>query len=282
MHLDKKATGFTTVELLVSISVLGLALVAAYAAQLSALQLSTFARESDVATFGCNSAIEMVTARPFMDMIDPDPVMGSVDTEELAALQPPYDPRGFATFKADKDKYPDAPTADYLAEDASLYGKVLHYGARIWEPVAVPTLKIDPSSLTQYMLYPLGTLQKAKVLVWFEPRPTLLNGVTGTYTSPINKKSSLNYAKLVPKLADPTDEATSVPTTVTVAIAWFPTAVAHDKQTVGDINPLVLFLPPNDGTGTLTLGEIETLRQRREALRGKGVRIQYHKTVVKP
>jgi hypothetical protein len=261
---------------------LGLALVAAYSAQLSAMQLGNFARETDIATFGCNSAVEMVTARPFMDMIDPDPVMGSVDTDELAALQPPFDPRGFATFKADPGKYPDAPSEDYVAIDTALYNKVLRYGARVWEPVAVPTMKVDPTSSTQYMVYPLGTLQKAKVLTWFEPRPTLLDGTTGPFSSPISKKNSLGFAKLVPQLIDPKDEASSLPTTVIVAVAWFPTATQHDVNIVGSINPLDLFIPPIDGTWTFTAPEAEALRQKREALKAKGVRVQYHKTVVKP
>src|SRR6185436_13873773 len=116
----------------------------------------------------------------------------------------------------------------------------------------------------------------------FEPRPTLLNGVTGASTSKLNKKNSLGFAKPVPQLADPADDASSVPTTVVTAIGWFPTNTPHDAPVTAKLNPFVLFSPPNDGSGTFTATEINTLRTRRDELKALGVRIQYHKTVVKP
>jgi hypothetical protein len=285
-HIDRRCTarrglgsrrGYTIVELCVSISALALGLIAAYAAQLSALRLANVARESDVATFASRGVIEMVTARPFTEMIDPDPIAGSVDPAELEALQPPYDPRGYSVFASTPTKYPDAPTKNYVNDDLTLYTKLLAYGVRIWEPVATKTTKTDPANGKSYNLYPLGTLQRAKALVWFEPRPTLLDGVSST----IVKNSSLGYPKLVPQLSDTTDDTTGLPTTVVTAIAWFPNETVHDSNAASTFNPFVLFMPPSDSGTLLTLADRTTLAQRRDALKAKGVRILYNRTVVK-
>ena len=217
----------------------------------------------------------MVTARPFDDMIDPDPVAGSVDPDELEALQPPYDPRGLTTYATNPNKYPDAPTKDYVNEDATLYNKVLAYGARIWEPVAVPTIKTDSATGKSYKLYPLGTLQHAKVITWFEPRPTLLDGVA----SPIIKNSSLGF-QLVPQLADVTDQASGQPTTIITAVGWYPTDTAHDNPAASTFNPLVMFIPPS-GPTAFTATDKATLASRLLNLKGKGVRILYNRTVIK-
>src|SRR5262245_9830527 len=184
-----RSAGYTMIELLVSISALALGLCAAYAAQLSANDLGKFSRETDIATFTANSALEMTTARPFLDMIDADPPSGSIDSTELIAFQPPYDPRGIATFNSKPMTYPDAPKVDYVATDPILYGKVLNYGARIWEPVMQKVVKTDPATGASYIENPIGMLQHPKVLVWFEPRPTLLNGVTGAFQSSISTKN---------------------------------------------------------------------------------------------
>ncbi|MFN0207724.1 MAG: prepilin-type N-terminal cleavage/methylation domain-containing protein [Planctomycetota bacterium] len=278
----RRRSGFSIVELLVSISALSLGLLAAYAAQMSAVSLSNFARESDMSTYASNSALEMVTARPFVEMIDPDPVFGSVDTDELAAMQPPYDPRGFNTYNASLSKYPDAPAQNYVVSNPTLYNKVLAYGARVWEPVSSPTTKTDPVSNVSYKLYPLGTLQKPKVLVWFEPRPTLLNGVAGSYQSIISKTNSVGHPAMVPQLSDPTDMSSGVPTTVVTAVAWFPISSAHSQNISSQFNPLVLFVPPSDGSGTFTAGDATTLETARETLKKQGVRIVYNRTVIRP
>jgi hypothetical protein len=279
--VKSRASGYTILELLISISALALGVCAAYAAQLSATDLGRSARERDLATFASNGAIESVLARPFADMIDPEPVAGSIDETELAAFQPPYDPRGYATFAASPSTYPDAPKTDYVSADPTLFGKVLLYGPRVWEPVSTPQTKIDPATGLSYKLYPLGELQRTKVVVWFEPRPTVLNGATGAYQSTVSKTSSLGFPKLIPQLSDPTDEASSLPCTVVTAIAWFPARVEHDFATVGEFNPLTLFVPPSDGSGTFTGAESTQLKTLRDALKAKGLRIQMHRTVVK-
>lgn len=279
---QRRHGGFTIVELLISISAMALGLVAAYAAQLSAVSLSNFARETDLATFASNSAMEMVTARPFIEMIDPDPVMGSVDYDELAALQPPYDPRGFATYANKTTTYPDAPTTDYISSSATIFNKVLLYGARIWEPVQTATTKLDAATNVSYKLYPMGSLQRPKVLVWFENRPIQLSGTAGTYTSSILKNNPLGFPALVPPLADNSDLSTGVPTTIVTAVGWFPVTVKHDTSTNSAFNPLAMFVPPSDGSGTFTSSEITSLKTMRDNLKKLGLRIQYNRTVMRP
>lgn len=278
---SRRAGGFSLVELLISISALSLGIVAAYSAQLSATNLGMFARESDVATFAASSAIDMVTARAFAEMIDPDPVMGSIDTDELAAMQPPYDPRGHATYAAAPSTYPDAPMIAYVGDDPPLYNKVLDYGARIWEPVQKDQVKVDPATGLSYKLYPFGALQTPKILVWFEPRPIKLNGGSGTYESPIIKNNSLGYPKLMPFLKDKQDESSAQPTTVVASVAWYPVHVEHGTSENSIYNPLVLFTPPSDGSSTFSSTEITTLKSRRQLLKDKGVRILTTRTVVK-
>ncbi len=278
---SRPRAGFSIVELLVSIAVLSLGVVAAYAAQLSATSLGASAREQDVATYAANSAIEMVTARPFAEMIDPDPVQGTIDTDDLAAFQPPYDPRGFAVYGDAPQTYPDAPTKDYVTPDPGLYGKVLDFGARIWEPVQTDTLKLDPATGVAYKLYAMGSLQRPKVLVWFEPRPTKLNGGTGANESSVQKANALGYSKLMPKLSDPGDENSAMPTSVVTAIGWFPVRSDHSDPELVDFNPLLLFLPPADDGGTFTAAEIATLRQRRDDLKERGLRMIVSRTMVK-
>ncbi|HKE00554.1 MAG TPA: prepilin-type N-terminal cleavage/methylation domain-containing protein [Planctomycetota bacterium] len=273
--------GYTILELLVSISALALGLVAAYAAQLSAGALARDARENDLATFAANAALEGTTARPFAEMMDPDPIVGSVDTTELAAFQPPYDPRGFNTYKALPATYPDAPTVDYTTSNPAIYNKILLYGARIWEPVAAPVTKTDPATGVSYKLYPMGELQKPKVLVWFEPRPTLEDGGAGAYHSTIAKKNALGFWRLFPQMTDPTDEATALPCTVVTAIGWFPTRVDHTAAVAATFNPFDMFVAPADGSNTFTVGETATLKTNRDKLKAKGMRFQVQRTVVK-
>jgi hypothetical protein len=270
------------VELLVSISALALALMAAYAAQMSAVSLSSFARETDMATYASTSAMDMVTARPFLEMIDPNPPSGSVDPNELKAMQPPYDPRGTSTYITKSEIYPDAPKIDYVAENSPLFDKVLSYGARIWEPVGVATTKTDPSTNTSYKVYPLGTLQKPKVLVWFESRPTLLNGGTGPFESTVIKNNSLGFFSLVPQLSDPSDISSSMPTTVVTAVGWFTLNSKHTDNDAKAFNPLAMFVPPSDGSGTFSASDTQQLETMRTKLKNNGLRIQYNKTVLRP
>lgn len=278
----RRRSGFTIVELLVSISALTLGLIAAYSAQLSAMALSNFARETDLATFASMSAMDSVTARPFIEMIDPNPVLGSVDTNELIAMQPPYDPRGFNKYHAESSTYPDAPTKDYISANTSLHERILLYGARIWEPVTEAKTKIDPANNLSYKLYPLGSLQKPKVLVWFEPRPTLMSGASLPYQSTIVKNNSLGYPALVPALGDLSDISSGQPTTVVTAVGWFPVGTKHDAVSSAAFNPLFLFDPPSDGSATFTAAEIASIKSSREALKAQGLRIVYNRTVVRP
>lgn len=273
--------GYTMLEVLVSISALALGLVAAYAAQLSANDLGKFSRETDIATFTSSAAIEMTIARSFTEMIDPDPPSGSIDTSELVAFQPPYDPRGVATFSASPKTYPDAPKKDYVATDPALYGKVLLYGARIWEPVTQAVVKTDPATGVSYKINPIGMLQKPKVLVWFEPRPTKLSGTNVAFESPVVKNNQFGFPKLVPQLVDPTDESSSMPATVVVSIGWFQQRVDHGINSAADFNPMCLFIPPADGSATFTASESNILRDRRETLKVAGMRTEIHRTVVK-
>lgn len=274
--------GFSIVEVLIAIAALAIGLAAAYAAQFSSISLSNFARETDMASFASNSAVEMVTARPFIEMIDPDPVSGSVDTDELAALQPPYDPRGFATYLAQYSTYPDAPTTDYVSSNNNLFSKVLLYGARIWEPVQKMTTRVDPATNISYKLYPMGTLQQPKVLTWFEPRPIQLNGGAGTYYSSILKNNALGFPALVPTLSDNSDLSSGQPTTIVTAVGWFPVKVTHDSTSSSAFNPLALFIPPSDGSNTFTASEISELQTMRDNLKKMGLRVQYNRTVMKP
>ncbi|MBI3819735.1 MAG: prepilin-type N-terminal cleavage/methylation domain-containing protein [Planctomycetes bacterium] len=278
----RRQRGYSIVELLIAISALTLGLVAAYAAQLSAVSLSNVARETDLSTFASHSAMESVLARSFIQMIDPDPPVGSVDVTELACMQPPYDPRGFAYYNSHSSTYPDAPPSDYLSANTTLYNKVLSYGARVWQPVQSATQKTDPATNVTYTLYPIGQLQRPKILVWFEPRPIMLNGSTAAYCSTVVKNNFLGYPALVPTLADPNDLTSGQPSTIVTAIGWYPLNQKHDSTKANAFNPLDMFVPPNDGSSTFTTGEIAQFQNALNNYKQSGLRVQYSRTVVRP
>src|SRR5262249_45900717 len=150
-----------------------------------------------------------------------------------------------------------------------------------WEPVTQKVVKTDPATGVSYTENPVGMLRHPKVLVWFEPRPTLLNGATGPFQSTINVKNQFGFSKLVPQLADPTDDASAVPCTVGVGMGGFQQAPDQEQQSQADFNPMSLFVPPADGSGTFTAADTATLKARRDQLKTAGMRAEIHRTVVK-